>query len=414
MSTSTFTFLSNEKIAELIAAAQNRVIYAAPNLSKSVGNELWFWSALHDASSLRVIIDANAEAYRDGFGEIEGLTMLTDSRIEVRKAPGLRIGILVIDERAWVFSPTPEIIFDQPTESTFNAVEVSRDFAQQILVSIAPEFSVSTDPLESVVLPDSAESEIGTEIITQGEVTEIKKDLKKSPPQKFDATRQIRVYQNHFQFVDISLEKCNLKGHKIKIPSNILKIVSDEDVRKRMSASYDLLDASSETAQETEGLQFAVRELRELFTISVGEPYGRVIEHARKKEFLARVTSIQEAIEKVRNALADRLDEDVETNCRSLAKVLAPEIMKNPPPGLKYSLLVDPLDEKSVCDYLVKRIKPSTAAIDDLVSGMTLNVIFKDITFEMIKDEEFIKKIRKVYPDLPYLHSEIGAIEEKT
>jgi hypothetical protein len=79
-----------------------------------------------------------------------GLILLTKAGFEVRKAAGLRIGVLVIDDKAWVFSPTPEIIFDQPNEKTFNAVEVSHDFAQQILVSIAPEFSFSADPLESV------------------------------------------------------------------------------------------------------------------------------------------------------------------------------------------------------------------------------------------------------------------------
>ncbi|HEV7646116.1 MAG TPA: hypothetical protein VGO50_19425 [Pyrinomonadaceae bacterium] len=94
----------------------------------------------------RIIIDAHPASYWDGFGEIDGLILLTEANFEVRKATGLRIGVLVIDEKAWVFSPTPEIIFDQPDENTFNAIEVSRDFAQQILVSIAPEFSFSVDP----------------------------------------------------------------------------------------------------------------------------------------------------------------------------------------------------------------------------------------------------------------------------
>jgi hypothetical protein len=40
MSNPTFTFLSNNRIAELIAAGGSRVIYAAPNLSKAIADKL--------------------------------------------------------------------------------------------------------------------------------------------------------------------------------------------------------------------------------------------------------------------------------------------------------------------------------------------------------------------------------------
>ncbi len=56
----------------------------------------------------------NAEVFRLGFGEQAGLVLLSEKQIDIRRAAGLRIAVLAADENAWVYSPTPEIIFEQP------------------------------------------------------------------------------------------------------------------------------------------------------------------------------------------------------------------------------------------------------------------------------------------------------------
>src|SRR3982751_1431598 len=110
----TFTFINNEKLCEIIEDASQHIIYAAPSIAASVAQSLCGFAERNTDAALRVIVDANAEAFRLGFGEQAGLTFLADKRIDIRRATGLRIAVLVADENAWVYSPTPEIIFEQP------------------------------------------------------------------------------------------------------------------------------------------------------------------------------------------------------------------------------------------------------------------------------------------------------------
>ncbi len=414
MSQPTFTFISNDRIAELISEAKTRVIYAAPNVSDKIAAQLKHCGITKDDVMLRIVIDADAEALRLGFGEVDGIKTLADANIDIRKAPGLRIGVLIVDERAWVFSPTPEIIFDQPDDETFNAVEVSKDFAQQILVSIAPDQSIDKDdPIEAAVIPDSKEPEIGRERVTPNEISVIQQEIKEAPPQKFDATRQIRVYQSYFQFVDIHLEKCSLNSHRIPVPPDLLKLVSDVEVRQRLTASYRLVDRDSEIVRDFNGIIFAVNKLREDFTKSVGKNHGRILKRSEKTEFEKRVTAIKTMIETAKKELVESLTAEIEGNCERLARVLAPDILQSPPRSMRYALLSDEPDHDSVCELLVGRLRPSGTKIADLVSGMKLDVIFKDITFDMLNDKDFVAKVHKLFPNIEQLHREDAALTER-
>lgn len=412
MTNRTFTSLSNERIAELIMAARKRVIYAAPNLTDRVAAQIVYCEAFGIA--VRVVIDAHAEALRLGFGEYDGIESLSKANVEIRNAPGLRIGVLIVDEKAWVFSPTPEIIFDQPDKETYNGVEVSEAFAQQILVSIAPEMSVKDeDPLESVVLPDSVAPEIGAEIVTQQDVLSIEQDLIQAPPQKFDATRQIRTYQSYLQFVDIHLDKCSLNSHRIPVPPDLLELVSDAEVRERLTASYRLVDRDSDIVRDFNGITYAVNELRAEFTRSVGKNHGRILLRSRKEEFDKRVEAIKSTIELAKSEILESLTTEIEENCDRLAKVLAPDIIKNPPRSMRYALLSEAPEQDSVCQFLVRRLRPSDTKIASLVSAMKLDVIFKDITYEMLNDKDFITKVHDLYPDIEALHRERDALSER-
>lgn len=414
MSDPTFTFISNQRITELMSGAQKRVIYAAPNLSSNIATSLFFTSNFKEEISIRIVVDADAEAFRLGFGEFEGLKSLTDSQIDIRTAPGLRIGVLIVDEKAWVFSPTPEIIFDQPDSNTLNAVEVSEAFAQQILVSIAPELSVNDeDALNTVVLPDSAVPEIGVEKITQQHVVKIERELKQAPPQRFDLARKVNVYKAYYQFVEIELSNCSLGAFTIPISEQLLAIVDDHDVRRRLTAKYKLVEPDSKLKKDLGGIRDAVNDLRKEFTTIINEKVGRVIASERKVEFLDRVESIKSFINTVTDEIETELKNEIAANCLKLAEVLLPVVIESKPRYLRNRLLGDFSDEKKIIDVVVGTMMPSDTVIKNLVEGMKLEVTFKDITYEMLNNEEFVSKIKTMNPQREEIFEEGPAIEEK-
>ncbi|HWP40213.1 MAG TPA: hypothetical protein VNL70_04760, partial [Tepidisphaeraceae bacterium] len=77
------------------------------------------------SAAVRVVLDCDDEVFRLGYGDIEAVQLLKASGVDVRQCPGLRVGLLVVDDRAWAFTPTA--LYVQPevhSDETPNAVEL--------------------------------------------------------------------------------------------------------------------------------------------------------------------------------------------------------------------------------------------------------------------------------------------------
>lgn len=406
--------MGDEEIWDIIGGAREKVIFAAPSFSAKIANAFWINAELKGEVSQRIIVDANAEALRLGFGELKGLKEVADLGIDIRTAPGLRIGVLVVDNRAWVFSPTPEIIFEQPNVKTFNAVAVSKDFAQQILVSIAPGLSVDkSDPLGNVVIPDSLEPEIGGKPVTSVEIEKIETELKAAPPQKFDLQRQVNVYNAYFQFVEIHLSNCNIGSFTIPISDQLVTIVDDNEVSRRLSAKYKLVEPDSKIKKDLKGITDSVNDLRKEFTIHISEKLGRVLEKERKEAFEKQADKIQKWIETVTGDIEEDLRCEIAANCEKLAKVLVPIVIKREPRYLRNRLAGDFSNQNRVSDVIVGTLMPSDKMIKNLVDGMKLEIAYKDITYEMLNHEDFVQRIKSVEPSRAELFEEGPALKAK-
>ncbi len=413
MSDPTFTFLNNDRICQLIYSAKKCIVYAAPSMSKLVAAAFWGPAVFNNDVPKKVVVDANAEAFRNGFGEIEGLKDCVAAGIEVHNAPGLRIGVLVVDERAWVFAPTPEIIFDQPGPDTLNSVEVSKDFAEQVLVAVAPAFSMQEGAIDSPILAESSEPEIGHTLLTEEHVQALKTDLELAPPQKFDLARQVNVYKSYYQFVEIELSNCNIGAFTIPISPRLLSIVEDDAVRSRLSAKYKLVEPDSKIKQDLTGLRDAVKDLRAEFTIMINERLGRVIPTGKKNEFLGKVQRIKDWIKKLTGEIEGELTQEIAENCQKLAKVLVPIVQENEPRYLANRLLGDFTNEPKIIGIIVNELMPSEGAIKRLIAGMALEVDFKDITYEMLNDEDFVDRIKELNPGIEHVFEEGPALKAK-
>jgi hypothetical protein len=409
----TFTYLNNQKLSEIIGSARRHLIYAAPSVASSVADSLGV--ARNDNATVRVVIDADPDAFRLGFGDPDGLALLIDRGIDVRRAAGLRIAVLVADDRAWVYSPTPEIIFEQPNQSVSNAVQVSVDFATQILVSLAPDIVTNTDndvPSATIIAHDAPE--IGIESVTSQDLIEIDKQLKENPPQKFDATRKVRVYQGYFQFVQLSLTGCRLSAHTISIPKILLNIAEDSDLQDRVRSTCRLVDNTSDFAKKVKVIERKVRKLREDHARSLGERYGSVILRKERTEFDKKVTEIQKELATFSAMVKEGLDREIKNSREKLIAMLLPGFMKNPPKRLTSGLFGD-LNEVLASEFMGEELDKELPDVDDLIGEMQLNCDYKDVTFEMLNDTDFVKLIQVKFPynDFNKLYAEEQTIAQR-
>jgi len=105
----TFTVATDAAVISLIENAARRLVVIAPALSRAVANALAARFDDLERLDIRVILDADAEVYRLGFGEREALEVIRDaasrSLLDLRVQPGVRIGVIISDEDTMVFAP---------------------------------------------------------------------------------------------------------------------------------------------------------------------------------------------------------------------------------------------------------------------------------------------------------------------
>src|SRR5262249_34641213 len=108
----TLRCLTPMAIKDEIATATGRAAYAAPGLTEEIAASLILARDKLGADRVDVVIDLDPEVCRLGYGTIGGITLLHEKNVPIRSAPGLRIGVLIVDDKGWVFS-TPALLIEE-------------------------------------------------------------------------------------------------------------------------------------------------------------------------------------------------------------------------------------------------------------------------------------------------------------
>ena len=98
------------------------MIFVAPGVSQAIARALV--DAHNRSPSVTVILDADEEVCRIGYGDVNGFEHLTQHsrEIELRKHSGLRLGLLMADKVVTIWSPTPRAVDRDRNSDQPNAV----------------------------------------------------------------------------------------------------------------------------------------------------------------------------------------------------------------------------------------------------------------------------------------------------
>jgi hypothetical protein len=125
--TRAFTTATDRSLINLIQGARTRVALIAPALTTPVARALAARMVDLPALSLTVILDAAAEVYRMGYGNPEALEIIREASKEamfdLREQPGVRIGVVISDDRTMVYAPVSRNVeAGSTTEEKPNAI----------------------------------------------------------------------------------------------------------------------------------------------------------------------------------------------------------------------------------------------------------------------------------------------------
>jgi len=182
----TFAVASDNSLVDLIRSARRRLVVIAPALTDPVADAIADRLPELGPLSISVIVDADPEVYRLGFGTEKALDRLREAcdrnLFDLRVQFGVRIGVVVSDQITMVFSPVPQLIEAGSRSSAKpNAI---------ILGGTAPDRLADAAGAESA--GGSEKQEIGAQALTPEDVQAVKQDLKANPPQQFDIARALR------------------------------------------------------------------------------------------------------------------------------------------------------------------------------------------------------------------------------
>jgi hypothetical protein len=410
----TLCCLTPMAIRDRIGVAKDRVAYAAPGLTDAIAKALITAYSALGPNRVDVVVDLDPEVCRLGYGMVEAVVRLSENGLAIRKAPGLRIGVLIIDGSGWIFSTPPLLVEDiRRRESEPNAVAVTKEQAEIIFRAIASDSAAPPDaptrpvpgyqdrlgPSEAPVARAvggeqhrvPGPPEIGTMTATVQEIASVRRDLEQNPPQRFDLARKVRVFNSAIEFVELELRGAQIQRRRISLPRELFAAVDDEETRNRISAVYSLIDPSSALSSKT--IDRKVANLRRTFLRNIPQR-GQVMLRTKRPDFEAAMADVKKVVAEFQEQLRGQLDADLEKSKTALVNAIVPSIARNPPPKLRHQI-IDEVTDEDARKYVEELLNREFPTVDELISDMFLGCTFKGVTYETLADPKFQEQVKR-------------------
>lgn len=401
----TFTNIDDSRLIQWITQATQRVVFVAPGLREPVARALE--GALNRfPGKVSVILDVDAEVCRLGYGDEQGLDTIKRATeaagTQVLHQPGVRIGLVIVDNDTIVYSPVPLLIeagSSQPDKP--NAIVLNGSVPAD--VEVACGLGAAGD----------ATRQVGLESMSTAAVDAVKEDLKARPPREFNIARAERVFNSSLHFVELEILDYRLRAKKVKLDVELFGL-KDDYLRTRLENTFKPFDGADfltvpipklddngqyvKDEMETEifGPEVLERErlqLKREFLFDIPR-FGVVIRRANKKEFEQRLKRLEQRlniyVEAVKNNIAGYLGQAK----GKLRISLIEGVRKNPPPAWKKFMDGDYLPEDEAGRLLDEALDRAFAGV---VTDFNPKIrwIYKDVTYETIHNTDFRKGLEK-------------------
>lgn len=393
--TQSFTRLDEAQLASLILSAQERLAYLAPGISDPLALLLIERGRVLGSEAVRIVIDLDPEALRLGYGTLGGLQCLQNGAdrygLSLACQPGLQIGLLIVDHNAVVFTPAAQMVETGGNQG----FQPNAIFLEEVPESVLNElgWGAPSDPVQL----------IGTHIVSAENILDVAQDIADNPPQRFDIARTVRVFNSRFEFVELKIKGTAIERIEINLPVELLGLAQNPDVERHLHARYHLQDANSDISSEQ--IRTARRRLIDCHLIGL-PGYGQVVLRRDKEKLLQGIELLKEELQKFSDDMRSRLQTEIDRNCEALFNAIIPAVLSKPPHDwLKQFMLFD--QEESIQTTLHTKLQSAFGTADRWIQRMSVTVVFKGVTYEMLKDPKFIEIAKAAFPGL--LHEEFDA-----
>ena len=407
-------------------------MFMAPGVSQEVATELAH--AQQRLQSVTVILDADEEVCRIGYGDVDGFQALhACDTLDLRKHPGVRLGLLMTDKVVTIWSPTPQSVDgerkpDQPNAIVLESGMLGGHITDGLVGNGQHERTEDVADLRLTSLADQlatrlTEDHVGEERIQSDEIETIVKGLNDNPPAPFDLARRVRVFSTRFQFVETELRGAEWTERRIKVSSLLLNSDLPESLRDILETQIRPYGTKGDVAIEVPHIvrgQIAYNKDRQEILVPMTQRdmeavwkdiknrylfaipgFGLLI----RKQDLASFRTEIEAFEQVLRDWVDGFREEVKRDEDALVDDFVQAIGRR--------LQDSSLEEDSRGINLEEVIRAGLARMP--VIPPCVRVVIKDVSWESSRDQAFTSALRKALPaeDLIGWFDEFTAAKER-
>jgi hypothetical protein len=394
-STRAFTVASDAALVDLIRKAQSRLAVIAPALTKQVADALVARLGEQDQLYLTVVLDADPEVYRLGYGDPEALEIIRSASVEaqfdLREQQGVRIGVVISDETTMIFAPVSRNIeAGSTTEEKPNAVLLC---------------GPATERLAQATGIAEGETEIGQQGLEPSRVVKMLANLKANPPKPFDIARRLNVFTSRVQYVEFKVSNYRLNRRQIKLPDDFVGVddtILREQISGRIRAPFETLgkmkllvkfeDNLQEMEIDEKSLEKERRSIEDDFTYPLAH-HGRIILREDRDRFDKKVKRFETIVEAYHAALKDRFEEAREGFKKRLREEFTPRWKANPPARfLRWGYEKTEGKIRIEIDKLADKVFDEALVFDPPL----VRVNYKGIAFENIMDADFVANLKAI------------------
>lgn len=398
-----FQHINSEVLCEIIAQTKKSLCYAAPGIQKIPAAEIVALSENIGPELISVFLDIDENVLRMGYGTLEAIKLLQDNGITIQHISGLRNGLIVSDDIGYSYTPTALFLEKEQTEAPIlNAMRLMPDQIKEAMARLSPASKAialaQAQTEQEIKHIQELVTEIQPEKLNIQQLKEIQENLRSAPPIKFDIARQVRVFQPHFQYVELSLTGAAIQRHKLNIPKSIQRIGMNKELEGRLKTTFDLIDKNSKISSKD--LDDELRHIREKLTRSLGKKHGRIIRVATLPTLKERLADLQKKIEAHQKDIKKSLDETLKNSQKMIVNYYLPLVLENPPDEL-FGIFGVPT-EQDINNWLKSEIESTFPTAESLIKKIQLEVNYKDVTFDTLNGEDFLKSIKEAYPTVDW------------
>ncbi|HAT41060.1 MAG TPA: hypothetical protein DCS87_04950 [Rheinheimera sp.] len=386
---SLFVNLTPSHIVDVINNASHYVILAAPGISEEIATALIKAKDQLGLKRVQVVLDISPKVARLGYGSHEAVRALIENDVCVRLHEGLRIGTLMCDGVGWAFASCPVLVeSNQMLNDSYNAISLTKEQMEQLKGELP---SVEFEEQRQIQVDYAT---VGREPVELDYIEKVTNALKIAPPQAFDLARQTQVYAAFIQFVELKFEGFSIQSRRIQLPKTLpLFSAQDQQLKDQVSASLKVL-GKFDNPESFKRITSKLEELRSAYLVPVGHA-GRIMLKSKRNNFEKELADIELLLDECKEELKQDIQNSLNTVIESIVPDLCRAVKNNPPP--KFRGFYD-LDDEAINDYVREELGNAFPKAEELVTDMRIIKFYKDVTYETLKNKDFIEKVKRYVP----------------